>query len=101
MVDYNLRFNLQNMAEDHYIPVASAAYNATSAYSINNNIKLVRTYLLKVKNSLNYCGQLYIPNMDCYFSYEIPQKKKIFAGSSASVHCAWYFCPCFCSSLAS
>jgi len=48
-----------------------------SVDSINNNIKLVRTYLLKVKNSLNYCGQLYIPNMDCYFSYEIPQKKKI------------------------
>jgi len=48
-----------------------------SVDSINNNIKHVRTYLLKVKNSLNYCGQLYIPNMDCYFSYEIPQKKKI------------------------
>ena len=48
-----------------------------SVDSINNNIKLVRTFLLKVKNSLNYCGQVYIPNMDCYFSYEIPQKKKI------------------------
>ncbi len=44
---------------------------------INNNIKLVRSYLLKVKNSLSYSGQIYIPNMDCYFSYEIPQKKKI------------------------
>lgn len=48
-----------------------------SEESINNNIKLVRSYLLNVKNSLSYSGQIYIPNMDCYFSYEIPQKKKI------------------------
>ena len=48
-----------------------------SEESINNNIKLVRSYLLKVKNSLSYSGQIYIPNMDCYFSYEIPKKKKI------------------------
>jgi len=37
--DYNLRFSLADMVEDHYIPVESAAYNDTSAYSINNNIK--------------------------------------------------------------
>ena len=48
-----------------------------SEESINNNIKLVKTYLLKVKNSLSCSGHIYIPNMDCYFSYEIPQKKKI------------------------
>ena len=48
-----------------------------SEESINNNIKLVRSYLLKVKSSLSYSGQIYIPNMDCYFSYQIPQKQKI------------------------
>ena len=48
-----------------------------SEESINNNIKLVRSYLLNVKNSLSYSGQIYIPNMDYYFSYEIPQEKKI------------------------
>ena len=48
-----------------------------SEASINNNIKLVRSYLLKVKSSLSYSGQIYIPNKDCYFSYEIPKKKKI------------------------
>lgn len=48
-----------------------------SEESINNNIKLVRSYLLKVKSSLSYSGQIYIPNKDCYFSYEIPKKKKI------------------------
>ena len=45
--------------------------------SINNNAKLVRAYLLKVNNALSYSGQLYIPNKDCYFTYEIPPRKKI------------------------
>jgi|LakMenEpi03Aug12_release.lakeMendotaPanAssembly.Ray.scaffolds.fasta_scaffold20773_4 hypothetical protein len=45
--------------------------------AINNNIKIVRSYLLKVKKSLSDSGHLYIPNMDCYFSYKLPKKKKI------------------------
>ena len=60
-----------------------------SEVSINNNIKLVSSYLLKVKNYLSYSGQLYIPNMDCYFSYEIPQKKKIdFTGDHFNISLA-------------
>ena len=57
--------------------------------SINNNIKLVRSYLLKVKNSLSYSGYLYIPSIGCYFSYEIPTKKKIyFAGNHFKISLA-------------
>jgi len=57
--------------------------------SINNNIKLVRSYMLKVKKYISYRGQLYIPNIDCYFSYEIPPKKKIdFTGNHFNISIA-------------
>ena len=60
-----------------------------SEESINNNIKLVRSYMLKVKNSLSYSGKIYIPNIDCYFSYEIPHKKKIdFTGDHFNISLA-------------
>jgi hypothetical protein len=48
-----------------------------SEVSINDTIKLVSSYLLKVKFFLSYSGKIYIPNKDCYFSYEVPKKKKI------------------------
>jgi hypothetical protein len=57
-----------------------------SEESINQNIKLVNTFVSKMRDSLNCNGQIYIPIDDCYFSYDVPQKNKIhFAGDHFNI----------------
>jgi len=44
---------------------------------ISKNMKMVSSFISNVRKLLNYDGEIYIPNMDCYFSYDIPEKKRI------------------------
>ena len=48
-----------------------------SEESIIQNIKLVNTFVSRMRDSLNCNGQIYIPTDDCYFLYDVPQKNKI------------------------
>ncbi len=48
-----------------------------SEESIIQNIKLVNTFVSRMRDSLNCNGQIYIPTDDCYFFYDVPQKNKI------------------------
>jgi hypothetical protein len=45
--------------------------------SIVQNIKLVNTFVSRMRDSLNCNGQIYIPTDDSYFIYDVPQKNKI------------------------
>ncbi len=48
-----------------------------SEESINKNIKLVNSFMIKMRNEINCKGYKYIPNEDHYFSYNIPKKNSI------------------------
>ena len=45
--------------------------------SINQNIKLVNSFLSRMRDSLNFNGHIYIPTNDCYFLYDVPHKNII------------------------
>jgi len=44
---------------------------------IYNNNKIASAFISSTRDFINYNGQIYIPNMDCYFSYNVPVEKKI------------------------
>jgi hypothetical protein len=48
-----------------------------SEESIIQNIKLVNTFLSRMRDSLNCNGQIYVPTDDCYFLYDVPHKNRI------------------------
>ena len=57
--------------------------------SINQNIKLVNTFVSKIRDTLNCNGQIYIPINDCYFSYDVPKKNEIeFSGDHFNISVA-------------
>lgn len=57
--------------------------------SINQNIKLVNTFVSKIRDTLNCNGQIYIPINDCYFSYDVPKKNVIeFSGDHFNISVA-------------
>jgi hypothetical protein len=45
-----------------------------SEESIIQNIKLVNTFLSRMRDSLNCNGHIYVPTDDCYFLYDVPHK---------------------------
>jgi hypothetical protein len=48
-----------------------------SEESIIQNIKLVNTFLSRMRDSLNCNGHIYVPTDDCYFLYDVPHKNII------------------------
>ncbi len=60
-----------------------------SEESIIQNIKLVNTFVSRMRDSLNSNGQIYIPTDDCYFLYDVPQKNIIqFEGNHFNISIA-------------
>jgi hypothetical protein len=48
-----------------------------SENSIFNNIKLVNSFMSKIRNQITFNGQFYIPKSDCYFSYDVSKNDNI------------------------
>lgn len=44
--------------------------------NIYEYMSLVSDFTLKFKQQLNFNGSIYIPDQDCFFSYEIPENKR-------------------------
>lgn len=60
-----------------------------SEESIIQNIKLVNSFLSRIRDSLNFNGHIYIPTDDCYFLYDVPHKNIIqFEGDHFNIEIA-------------
>lgn len=47
-----------------------------SKENIYEYMNLVSDFTSKFKEQLNYNGSIYIPDQDCFFSYDVPENKK-------------------------
>lgn len=57
--------------------------------SITDLMMLVNAFIAKERSLLNLNGQIYVPSRDDYFSYDVPEKKKIeFSGDHFNINIA-------------